>query len=321
MWPTPWNCAVAESPHAGAAYANVFRDMGRPLWVSAWGSHVLVRDIPGSERQDAVGCYPLAAFGDAPDLMGGLSFLKSEGMVSVGLVPDPLASPSAPALQAAYPVCIPFKTHYLVTQPSQAHYSKHHRYEIKRARTLVTTQEVPLAEHLPAWNALYGHLTDRHGISGLSALSPDAFSRLTEVLGLRTVVAIADGEIVSMHLWIVDETRGAALSLLAASNAEGYARSAAYAVNDESIRLFSDLQTINLGGAAGLSDDVNDGLAKFKRGFANETVQTVFCGAVLDDEGFSELAPGGPFTVTPFPAYRFPAGHRPALVASAERSR
>lgn len=291
-------------PYASAAYAAVFHEVAQPLWVPAWDAHVLTRDIPGEGGRDAMGVYPLTPLGPSADLAAGLDGLKAQGLVSVGLVPDPATAPSPADLQAAFGLCVPFKTHLLVDYAREVRFSKHHRYEVKKALRQVSVEVVSLANHLAAWRGLYAQLAERHEIGGMTAFSAEAFDRMAAVEGLTAVAAFADGAIVSMHLWITDAASGHGYSLLAASSAEGYRRSAAYAVYDASIRLFSDLKTLNLGAGAGLAAD-DDGLTRFKKGFANAETQAWFCGAILDENRYAEMSGGATVHTTPFPAYRF----------------
>jgi hypothetical protein len=293
-------------PYASAAYAQVFAHAAEPLWVPAWGAHVLVRDIPGGGGRDALGIYPLAPFAPGADLAAGLDWLQAQGLVSIGLVPDPATAPPPVELQKAFGLCMPFKTHYLIDYARPAAFTKHHRGKVKRALKDVTVETVALSQHLEAWCGLYDNLIERHEIGGLSAFSHEGFRRLAEVDGLTTVAARTGDEIVSMHLWVTDPVSRVAYSLLAATSLEGYRRSAAYAVNDASIRQLSGLACVNLGGGAGLEGG-EDGLTYFKRGFSNSEVQAYFCGAILDPARYAALSGAATPLATPFPAYRFTA--------------
>jgi hypothetical protein len=292
-------------PYAAPAYARVFKDAGEPLWVEAWGAFVLVREIPNGGGYDGLGMYPLAPFRPDADVSAGLAWLKAQGLVSICLVPDPSASPSLAELQAAFELCMPFKTHMLVDYGRDVVFTKHHQGKIRRAHDKVRVEAVRLDQHVDAWCELYEVLVDRHDIHGLSALSREAFKRLAEVPGLTAVAAFSEEGVVSMHLWVADPATRVGYSLLAATNPEGYRRSAAYAVNDASIRLLSDLKLLNLGGGAGLQAD-EDGLTYFKRGFANDSVTAYFCAAILDPDRYAALSGGLRACATPFPAYRFP---------------
>lgn len=292
-------------PYASAKYARVFEDIAQPLWVEAWGAYVLTREIPGGGGRDALGIYPLAPFAPGANLKDGLDWLKDQGLVSIGLVPDPATAPPLAELQEAFALCVPFKTHFLVDRRRPVEFSKHHRGKVKRAREKVTVQVTPLAGHLDAWCGLYANLIDRHEIGGLSAFSRSAFERLAEVEGLLAVAAFVEEELVSMHLWLTDPTTQVGYSLLAATSPEGYRRSAAYVVNDVSLQLLSDLASVNLGGGAGLAADAEDGLTYFKRGFSNAEVRAYFCGAILDEARYAALGGRTTEAATPFPAYRF----------------
>ena len=295
-------------PYASAAYAAAFEGVAEPLWTPAWGAYVLTREIPGGGgSRDALGMYPLAPFAPDADLEAGLEWLRDQGVVSIGLVPDPATAPPPERLQAVFGLCAPYKTHLLVDFGREVRFSKHHRAEVRRARKTATVEAVALADHLDAWCGLYDTLTQRHEIGGLSAFSRAAFERMAEVEGLNTVAAFVEGEIVSMHLWVTDPVGRVAYSLLAATNPEGYRRSAAYAVEDASIRLLSDLNAVNLGAGAGLHAE-QDGLTFFKRGFANHETQAFFCGAILDEARYAALSGGTVTPAIPFPAYRFSDG-------------
>ena len=69
---------------ATVAYAEAF-GLGS-IDVPEWDTAMLTRAIPGTEWRDALGCYPLTAFGPKPDLQGGRDRLRAAGLVSVALV-------------------------------------------------------------------------------------------------------------------------------------------------------------------------------------------------------------------------------------------
>lgn len=290
-------------PYASAGYARVFEEQAEPLWVADWGAYVLVREIPQGGR-DAIGMYPLAPFRPGADLKAGLAWLRDQGLISIGLVPDPLASPPIEAFRETFGLCRPFKTHFLIDYSRPVEFTKHHRGEVRRAHAKLRVEAIPLARHVEAWTRLYANLIDRHDIHGLGAFSPGAFQRLAEAEGLIAVAAFAEHEIVSMHLWVSDPATQIGYSLLAATSPEGYRRSAAYAVHDASIGLLSHLGRVNLGGGAGRQAE-EDGLTYFKRGFANDEVTAHFCAAILDEQRYAQLSGAAAESTVPFPAYRF----------------
>ena len=291
-------------PYASRAYAESLAHVGDALAVPEWGGHVLVRRIPGGSVRDAVGPYPLTALPPDADLAGGLERLRRAGLASVVLVVDDRLRPSVETLGEAFDFARPFKTHFVVDRAlGPLALGKHHRYELKRALARVDTAEIDLADHLPAWTALYGELAARHGLSGLHAFPAAHHAALAGLPGVRAFGAFVEGRLVSAHIFVTHA--GYAVSHLAASAAEGYATGAAYAVNDLAIKAMSDCEAINLGGGAGAGDDPNDGLVRFKRGFSNRTAPAFLCGKVLDPAAYERLSEG--FAPTGFfPAYRGP---------------
>src|SRR5258708_3468719 len=103
-----------EHLYASPLYADALSHLGFAIPVGAWQSFVIKRPLPGGDGVDAIGAYPMAVFGDDPDLEGGLAALAAQGLVSLVLVPDPFASPPPERLAAAFQLCRPFKTHYLI---------------------------------------------------------------------------------------------------------------------------------------------------------------------------------------------------------------
>ncbi|WP_426955164.1 GNAT family N-acetyltransferase [Muricoccus radiodurans] len=299
-------------PYASAAYATTLRHVGRPVWIDAWGTHVLLRDVPGSPGMvDAAGLYPLCAMRPDADLAGGLQALRELWAVSVVLVADPLAGPDAQTLAAQFPLCRAFKTHQLVNRAAPVVFSAHHRERVRRGGRRARVEQVVLREPRwrAAWEVLYAGLVARHGITGAAAFPPAAFAALAGLPegALRSFAALSpDGEVLAMQLWV--RHGDAAYSHLTATSEAGYRALATYALYAAAIEDLSDARVLDLGGGAGHADDAEDGLTRFKGGFANAAVTAHLCGAVLDPASYARL--GGHAETGFFPAYRDPARGR-----------
>lgn len=283
-------------PYGEPAYAAA---LGDACDVPEWGLCMQLRAVPGSGL-DAAGPYPRAPLTPGADLAAGLDRLRGLGLISLVLAPDPLTAPPPQSLSAVFHHCRPFKTHLLIERARGYAPNKHHRYEIKRAHSRCRVEVVRLADHLETWTNLYGGLIERHDITGVAAFGPDYFSSLAGDPRFVTFAAFVDDEIAAMAIWV--EHAGVAYNHLGASGAAGYGNGASYALYDTAITHFTGAEVFDLGGAAGASDDPNDGLARFKRGFANAETVAHLCGAVLDEERYATLSAGksGSF----FPAYR-----------------
>jgi hypothetical protein len=292
-------------PYASEAYARSLLHWGEAMPVPEWGTSVIVRDIPAGGK-DASGTYPIAVLAADADIPSGLDRLKRRGLVSVTLVVDEFHGPTIEALRSHFTIVRPFKTHFVRLMSKSFVYSKHHRYEVKRALSKVTIEPIDLNQHLSQWRDLYHSLVRRHGLTGLHDFAPKYFSMLSEMHGVTTIGAWLQDTLVSAHIWVDDGRR--VLSHLAASSEDGYRCGAAYAVYDQSIRHFAEADVVILGGGSGTRDDPDDGLARFKRGFANNQASAYICGAILDPARYLEItqqqspSPTSPF----FPSYRSP---------------
>jgi hypothetical protein len=269
--------------------------------VPEWSTAMLLRPIPGDGR-DAAGPYPRAPIPWGADVQGGLERLRRLGLVSAVLVPDPLFAPPGDELAAAFPLCRPFKTHFVVDREAGGYApSKHHRYEIRRAPGRCAIEAVQLGDHLADWTRLYAGLAERHEIRGPAAFSDGYFALLTVDAAYRTFAARVDGRIAAMAIWF--EYDGVAVNHLGASDGAGYAAGASYALYDVAIEHYAQCVRLDLGGAAGVAEAADDGLARFKRGFANAEATAFLCGAVLDQAAYARLVQNHPPSNF-FPAYR-----------------
>jgi hypothetical protein len=291
-------------PYASEAYARSLAHIGVPFAVPEWGGHVLVRRTPCGTCEDAIGPYPLTVLECDADVAAGLARLKAAGLVSVVLVLDDRLRPEMRDLESAPATVRRFKSHYVHDRSLGAiSYSKHHRYELRRAQARTEVSEVRLADHLSEWESLYGQLAARHGLGGLHDFPPVHYETLSSLAGLRTFGAFVDGRLVSAHLFVTHD--GHAMSHLAASAAEGYQTGAAYAVNDLAVTELTDCARINFGGGAGAGDDPADGLVRFKKGFSNSVEPSYIFTAILDDDAYRALSASSADTGF-FPAYRGP---------------
>lgn len=288
--------------YATKKYAQAF---GFPIVdVPEWRAAVLQRPIPASDWFDALGCYPLCSLSREADLAGGLERLRGAGLVSISLVANPIAGPDREALCANFSVCQPFKTHYLIDRslaPKPA--SATHRRWMRKALRECNISRIRLPDSLGEWELLYRATIARHRITGLQKFSSEYFLVLAGMSEVEAFAAQVDGEIVAMALWVRDPE--VAYYHLGASNARGYESRAMYGIFAVALEHFESVQMIHLGGAAGVTASEEDGLARFKRGFANRQLDAYFCGVCLDQERYASLCQNQQ-TASFFPAYRRP---------------
>jgi hypothetical protein len=293
-------------PYSTTEFGSSLPHIGEPIYVPEWGTTVLRRDC-GMGNYDAAGTYPIVVFKPECDLHGGIKRLARSGLVSVVLVVDDVLRPELASLQRAFDFVRPFKLHYLHDRSNSSVYSHRHFYKARRAAKAFRVERFALAERLDEWINLYQCLVVRHGLEGTMHAFPRAHHEaLARLPGAVAVGAFGGEYLVSCHVWVCRD--GYAMSHLSASSEEGYAFRAAYAVNAASIELLDECRMLNFGGAAGIVNNLDDGLVHFKRGFANTTAPAYLCGKVLAASAYAELSrQAGVLTdATYFPAYRRP---------------
>lgn len=287
-------------------YARSLREFGTPRELPRSGGFLLERPIPGSDRRDALGPYPLFACRDWRALAADLDEVCRE-LVSVALVPDPFGAHDPALLQQAFDVVRPFKEHFVydLSVPSSRVLTKHHRYYVKQARREITVEACgdPPA-FLDEWVALYTSLVERHGLRGIKAFSREAFREQLAVPGIVVLRAARQDRTVGAHLWYVSGP--VAYSHLMAQDTAGYEAGASYALYAAAVEHFaSRVAWLDLGAGAGVSA-ATEGLTQFKRGFATGTRPAFFCGRIGDRRAYEALAAqaGSGSGELYFPAYR-----------------
>ena len=265
-------------PYCSAAYAQALEEAGSHAFeVPGWGAHVLVREGPGGKRL-AVGARPFASLHPACDLQAGLDHLREAGVTSVSLVTDPLWGAEPADLKQAFDICRPFKEIYLVDKESErTRIGKRHRNRIKHARSKTEVREIDLRDHLERWLELYRRNVTNRKIP--QPFTDEYFERLAEFPELQTFAVMVDDEIATIAMWI--PYRDTLYFHDAASSAEGHATGASYVAFAHIVENLKGCRYVFLGGAADFFDDPLDGLARFKRGFANRSNTSYLCSSIL----------------------------------------
>jgi hypothetical protein len=290
------------------AYAESLVDLGTPRALPRSGGWLLVRPVSGTPWQDAMGCYPLFACRDWSRLAEDLEETGRD-LVAVSLVADPFGSFSERDLERCFPDrLLPFKEHFTVdlTRAPESFIAENHRRNVRKALQAGLTVERcadPMA-YLDDWVRLYGVLSERHRIRGFAAFSARSFALQLAVPGMVLLRAVTpDGQTAGITLWAVQGEIG--YYHLGAYSLAGYERGASFVLFDRAIRSFAadGLRWLSLGAGAGLGGGEEDGLSRFKRGWATGTRTAWLCGRIFDRAAYSSLA-GESAPEGFFPAYR-----------------
>lgn len=283
----------ADSGYASAAYAESLAAFGRPRPLPQAGGWLLERPIPGSDLRDAMGPYPLFCCADWSALGRDLAGFAGE-LVSLLVVTDPFGPLDRAELAALFPdLTRAYKPHFVVDlqRPLFESLPTHHRRNLRRALAGVEVEicTTPRA-WLEDWVALYDVLIQRHAIRGIAAFSRASFARQFEVPGLLVLRAREGDRTVAMHLWLRDGAR--AYYHLGAASARGYELRAAYALMHAALEHFAreGLAWADIGAGAGADPRADDGLTRFKAGWATGTRPVHLCGRIFDRAAYTGLA-------------------------------
>jgi hypothetical protein len=296
------------SGYAHRAYAESLAEFGEVVELPTCGGWLLARQAPSTEANDGMGCYPLFACRDWRAVTADLQRL-ADRLVCVSAVTDPFATATETQLQAAYPdVCYPYKQHFVtdLSRPLEATVAGHHRRNVRKALARLEVFEAAAGESLLSdWLPMYDNLVQRHGVRGIARFSPQSFALQMLVPGFTAFVARERGAMCGMTWWYT--AGGVAYYHLAAYSDRGYALGASFALFWTALAHFAKLglRWAALGAGAGVRA-ADDGLTRFKQGWATETRPAYFCGRILQPEVYARLAAAGGCPTDYFPAYRCP---------------
>jgi len=294
--------------YAHADYAAALAEFGSPRLLPGCGGWILERPIPRTPYRDAMGCYPLFACPDWPRLRDDLETLGDD-LVSLAVVADPFGEHDPAYLRTCFPdVVVPFKEHLVVdlARSPGTFVDAHHRRNARKALETLAVERCADPTVLSGdWIRLYSTLVARHDVRGPAAFSAASLTEQLAVPGLTMFRAMRDDETVGMTLWYVDG--GIGYYHLGAYSEAGYRLRASFGLFWRAIEHFAEqgLQWLGLGAAAGVSGaHEDDGLLRFKRGWATGTRTAYFCGRIFDPERYAGV-PGTRHAASGyFPAYR-----------------
>jgi hypothetical protein len=303
---------VSQSGKTGyqsTAYAYSLAEFGQPFPLPNAGGWILKRPIPNSPHYDAMGCYPIFACQNWNRLESDINDL-GERLIALSLITDPFASVDKAVLRNCFPdLMYLFKQHFVVdlSLDPMEYLTKHHQRNTKKSLAQVTVElcENPISL-LEQWSSLYKVLIKQHNIKGISRFSKVSFAAqlaMEEMIAFRAKV---QDELVGMILWL--QQGNVAYYHLGAYSSVGYQAQASFALFWHSIHHFRSLASVewlSLGAGAGITTDADDGLTRFKRGWATGTLPVYMCGKIFDHKIYHSLVVERNNPETPyFPAYR-----------------
>jgi transposase-like protein len=265
-----------KHPKCSEHYAKAFEATGVDVFqVPEWRTHVLLKTAPSLQLvQHATGVSGHSSLDPDCDLKGGLERLRRAGVGSVSLITDPMWSPGQNLLEAAFGSCRPFNENYLIDRGlGRVRVQKRHRNMINDAKRLCHIDRLHLAPMLERWWNLYQ--SNQQMRAPVHSTPPKYFEMLAGLEGVDVIAAHYENEIVTMNIWL--RFNDILYYIDGASNQKGLAISAPYATFAYVIEHYANCRYIFLGGSADFRGPRSDGLARFKRGFANVSVRDYLC--------------------------------------------
>ncbi len=302
------NLSASEHGYLSRAYAESLGHLGTPRFLEHARGWWIERPIEGADVSDCMGPYPLLCCRNWSGLEVDLRQLEGH-LVSFAAVTDPFGDYDEALLNRCFrDRVIPFKQHFVtdLRQSPDVSTSKNHRYKARRALRQMTVElcSDPMV-YADEWTRLYGELSARHNISGFANFPADCLRRQLEVPGIIVFRAHEGKSTLGMLLWM--RQGDVAYYHLSAASEAGYEHHASYALFQTAMFHLRNVGVIwaNLGAGAGTSVKDNDGLVRFKSGWATGHRQAYFCGRVLDADRYDSLARDqGSGSPDFFPAYR-----------------
>jgi hypothetical protein len=289
-------------------YAESLIEFGTPRELPHCGGWILERKIPGFSSYDAMGCYPMFACMDWPQLHSDMEDIADD-LVCLALVTDPFGQYDEVLLKRSFvDRVIPFKQHFVTDLkcPIEALVSKHHRRYARKALREVRVEKCKDPHQVvDEWTDLYKDLIRRHNICGMLAFSKLSFEKQLNVPGTVVFRAEYENRAVGMLFWFVQGDVG--YYHLGASSPKGYELRASFALFWFAIEYFAahGLRYLDIGAGAGVKSNSKDGLSSFKRGWSTGTRTAYFCGRIFNHTRYSEVVNVKNSTATDyFPAYR-----------------
>jgi len=289
------------------AYTLSLSEFGEPLELPASEGWLLKRIIPGTSQFDGMGSYPIFSCKNWSNLENDLDAIGNQ-LVSVSLVTDPFGDYTQQGLQGWFKdIAKPYKNHFVVDlhKNPEEFVSRHHQRNARHAMEKIEIEIIAEPVRiLDDWVSLYEILINRHQIKGVAKFSRAAFSIQLTVPGIVAVKATFQNRIVGVLLWYVQG--GIAYYHLGAYTPEGYQRKASFALFWRCIEYFSDVgvKWLSLGAGAGIRG-TDDGLTRFKSGWATGTRIAYFCGRIFDHQKYNKIVDERQLLATEFfPAYR-----------------
>jgi hypothetical protein len=297
------NDVTTQLPYDTVAYGASLSHLGRPFTIPGWHGSLLQCAIPGAPNVfDAVGPWPYGSPPEVNQLPTLHRALHAQGLVTFRAFLRPDTPFVAVPWQRAGFTPVLLKEHFVFDRRLDwPTHSAKTRYNIRRGRRLWHVEPIALADHQQTVAAYHEELVRSRQFNTLAALPPAHFTALADLPNVHALGAF-DKEGLGAALITVHDAASVHFHAIVGA-ARAYQWCAFYALYQAAIERWGPTHTIYLGGAP--SSPNGQGIAQFKRRFANRRAPVYMIQAVLDAERCQQLVSARRGQPTQwFPPYR-----------------
>jgi hypothetical protein len=285
----PINSSRVQLPYDLASYGHSLRHHGEPFQLNGWGAALLRRPIRDTPFYDAIGPWPYSTLPESGSVMVSLrNEMIKQGLISFLACARPDQDLDSVEWQTAGFQVIKIRHHFVFrpqlppptrSAKTRANLSKARRY------WLIQTQKVSirLLEQFSEWHA---ELNQRKDMSFFGRLPLAHILQLATLPDCHIVLAIDDhGPAAAVIVMIVKDQVHCHAQ---AGAKDAYTQRAFYALYETILEKWGGTHTIYLGGGPGGKD--GPGVERFKRRFANDTIDVTMVRTILDPKTCEQIA-------------------------------
>ena len=294
-------------------YAASFHDCVEPLHLKHCDGWLLRRQINDSRITDLSSPYPMFSCTNLSLITTDLAELDTTYTASMVLRTDAFKEAEVVGALSGFDEVRPFKTHHIANldQPWRSYARRTCRRNAASAQNSFEIRHVEQpANYAGLLSDLNKIILQRHNIPPSNLLSKEELALQLALPGVSLFEARNEQGTQALACFM--EVGDYAYAYLLGATVESRRQSVIYGLYGYALDYYQDkIHAIDFGSNAGTSDNSDDGLSQFKRGWCNQTMTSYLCGKILNSNLYQELCDQHNFKKTSFfPAYRTPQNYQ-----------
>ena len=298
---------MIASAYQHSDYASSFDDGADSLYLEHCDGWLLRRQIDGTNFTDLANPYPMFSCKNLTAIDADINDLDTTSTISLVLRTDAFSEYDVSSKLPGFDQIRRFKTHQIANldQPWRSFARRTCRRNAASAQTIFEIrrvgQPVNYAQHL--WDLNQVVLKRRSAVQ-IMPLTQATLTAQLSLPGVSLFVARNQQGIQAIACFM--EVGDYAYAHLLGASDESRSQSVIYGLYGCALDYYQErVQAIDFGGNAGLTEDNQDGVTRFKQGWCNQTRSSYLCCKILNRDLYQELCSrSGSEASSFFPAYR-----------------